>query len=652
MASRRRLIAVALAALLVGSVLGAGLTALTDEGTAGTDDERAGSPIDGAGEPELTTFASDEAFAAYFDDQSRTGRVSGPSPITRGGGPDVTVETEQDVAMEADDAADGGSGVTTAPSGDGGGGEPRYSETNVQEAALDEPDVLKTDGESVYYAGYRYASSWEETSVVDVSDPADPEAVGSIPLSGELLLTGETLVVLGDEAAAGYDVSDPADPQREWRTDLEASVETARLFDGDLYLVLVDRPGSDPCPIEPYGDRAIECTDVVRPAADADADAVYTAARVDPETGTLESEESVVGSRSLSATYVSENGIYLSYTRSTGQYELRHSYLTSENGTALVDAETRERVAALESLGISDRAKAVELRAILDDWYAGMDDEERDAARRAFEEGLAAHAEANQRDLTTTGIVRIDIDGELTADASGEVPGTPLDQFSMDEHDAHLRIATTIPRTHGADSENDVYVLDSDLETVGSVTGLGIDERVYSVRFDGDEGHVVTYREIDPFYTLDLSDPTDPVVEGKLKLPGFSEYLHPLEDDLVLGVGQEDRRPKVTLFDVSDREDPVELDSKILEDERYSDVSRTHTAFLQDEDHGVFFVPGSDDSYVFDYRGGDLEEVARVDVGGRGTRAMYVDDYLSVFGGDEVVVLDERTWEVASRLDL
>jgi uncharacterized secreted protein with C-terminal beta-propeller domain len=646
MNERTRLTAVALAALLAGSALGAGVPGAFDGGTADADLERA--PIDDA-DPELTTFASEAAFVEYFDDGSRDLRRTISTTARAGGGNDVAMVEEE---VDAAGAADVGTDAAASGSGGGGAAEPRHSGTNVQEAALDEPDVLKTDGESAYYANYRYTSRWAETSIVDVSDPAAPETVGSIPLSGDLLLAGDTLVVLGDEEAAGYDVSDPADPEQRWRKDLEADIDTARLYDGDLYLVLVDRPGDDPCPIEPYGDRTVACTDVVRPAADADADAVYTAARVDPGTGDLESEESVVGSQSLSATYVSEEGIYLSYTRSTDEYELRRSYIANGNGSALLDDRARERVAALDDLDISQRAKAVELRHILEDWDARMDETERQEARRAFEDGLREYAVAHQRDLTTTGIVRIDIEGDLAAEASGEVPGTPLNQFSMDEHDDHLRIATTIPRTHGADSENDVYVLDSDLETVGSVTGLGVDQRIYSVRFEGDEGYVVTFRRIDPFYTLDLSDPTDPTVEGELKLPGFSEYLHPLEDDLVLGVGQEDRRPKVTLFDVRDRSDPVELDSRILSDERYSDVSRTHTAFLQDEAHGVFFMPGSANSYVFGYEGGELEEVARVDVGGRGTRAMYVGDYLYVFGQDELVVLDERTWEEHRRLDL
>ncbi|WP_265109719.1 beta-propeller domain-containing protein [Halosolutus halophilus] len=652
MPDRTRLIAIALAALLVGSAIGVGLTTLFDESRvdATSPDDRSGSPLGESSDASLTTFESDDEFAAYFDDD-RSGLVqSGGPTVARAGGDDGAVEEDVEFDAARNEAADAD---TDSAAGDSAtASEPRHSETNVQEAGIDEPDVLKTDGESVYYADVRYTSRWEETTIVDVSEPANPERIGSIPLSGTLLLANDTLVVLGHDQVAGYDVSDPADPEEQWRKDLDARIDTARLYDGDLYLVLVDRPGSDPCPIEPYGDRAIECTDVVRPDAPADADVVYTAMRVDPETGDVESEESVIGSQSHSATYVSEEAIYLSYTRSTSEYDLLRSYLLSENGSEVLDETARDRVRTLADLDISERAKTVELREIIDDWYDRMDDAERREARRTFDDGLAAYVEDNQRDLTRTGIVRIDIDGELTADGNGEVPGYPLNQFSMDEHDDHVRIATTIPRSHGVDSENDVYVLDSDLETVGAVTGLGLDERVYSVRFEGDEGYVVTFREIDPFYTLDLSDPTEPTVEGELKLPGFSEYLHPLEEDLVLGVGQEERQPKLSLFDVSDREDPIERDSVILTDEHYSDVSRTHTAFLQDEAYDVFFVPGSEHSYVFGYEGGELEEVARVDVGGPGTRAMYVDDYLYVFGQDEAVVLDQTTWEEETRLDL
>jgi uncharacterized secreted protein with C-terminal beta-propeller domain len=164
----------------------------------------------------------------------------------------------------------------------------------------------------------------------------------------------------------------------------------------------------------------------------------------------------------------------------------------------------------------------------------------------------------------------------------------------------------------------------------------------------------VTFRRIDPFYTLDLSDPHDPIVEGELKIPGFSTYLHPLDDDgdLVLGVGEQDGKVKLSTFDVSDRRNPVELDAKILANEHFSAVNQNHRAFLQDERHGVFFLPGGEASYVYSYADGRLEEVARVNIGGPGVRAMYVDDYLYVVGPEELVVLDETTWEVETRVDV
>lgn len=649
---------IAMATLLVGTALGAGAAGLVGPPRA-TDGEGPTRNASGwqDGGPGLDTFESATAFEAYFEaaEEASGFRVADSAPGFRAtrvrptGGDGGGVERETAGAPAA--TADGGEGVEPA-AGDGA----RHSETNVQEVGLDEPDVLKTDGESVYYAGHRFQRSAHETSVLDLDDPADPEVVATIPAAGELLLVEatDTLVVLGDGRIWGYDVSDPGDPERVWDERIDARLQTARLHDGDLYLVLVDRPDrdADPCPLSPYGDEPIECTDVLRPGGNADADAVYTAARVDPSTGTVEAETSVVGSARGSATYVSDGAIYLSYTRSTSEYDLLTAYLTGP-GAAHLDAETVERVERLDSLDISERAKRTELRVIVEDWIDSLDDEERRETSRALEEGLSEYAEERQRELTTTGIVRISLDGDLDVTATGEVPGYPLNQWSMDEHEGHLRIATTIPGAHGADSENDVYVLDSDLEVTGSVEGLGRTERIYSVRFSGDEGYVVTFRRVDPFYTLDLSDPSNPEVEGELKIPGFSRYLHPLSDDgdLVLGVGEENGKVKLSTFDVSDRDAPVEVEAVVLE-ERFSEATRNHRAFLHDERHDVFFLPAGEHSYVFSYEGGELEEEARVDVGGPGVRAMYVDDYLYVLGPEEVVVLDRSTWEVQSRVDV
>lgn len=153
---------------------------------------------------------------------------------------------------------------------------------------------------------------------------------------------------------------------------------------------------------------------------------------------------------------------------------------------------------------------------------------------------------------------------------SGQVPGHLLDQFSMSEHKGVLRVATTkgVPWGATETSESMVVTMRRDgeaLREIGRAGGLGKGERIYAVRFEGDTAYVVTFRQTDPFYTLDLADPTAPKVLGELKITGYSGYLHPIDGDLVIGVGQEAssqgrvQGTKVSLFDVQDLANPVEL---------------------------------------------------------------------------------------------
>ncbi|MGH7857121.1 MAG: beta-propeller domain-containing protein, partial [Candidatus Binatia bacterium] len=174
-----------------------------------------------------------------------------------------------------------------------------------------------------------------------------------------------------------------------------------------------------------------------------------------------------------------------------------------------------------------------------------------------------------------TEIHKFDIrDAEARYVASGKVRGTLLSQWSMSEHEGFLRVASTAGPSFAAlpeevpASESFVTVLaqrDEVLAEVGRVGGLGRGERIYAVRFIGDVGYVVTFRQVDPLYTLDLSDPTRPRVVGELKIPGYSSYLHPVGDGLVLGVGQEATDEgrvlgtQLSLFDVRDPAAPKRL---------------------------------------------------------------------------------------------
>lgn len=199
-----------------------------------------------------------------------------------------------------------------------------------------------------------------------------------------------------------------------------------------------------------------------------------------------------------------------------------------------------------------------------------------------------------QPDGPTTQIHMFDISSPDAAEyvASGTVEGYLLNQFSMDEHEGALRVATTTsPNGWGGDAESEsritIFQLSGDaLETTGVVDGLGKTEQIYSVRFMGDVGYVVTFRQTDPLYTIDLSDPTAPEMVGELKIPGYSAYLHPVGEGLVLGVGQDATETgqvlgtQVSIFDVSDLASPERVDTFTLSEGTNSQVEYDHHAFL------------------------------------------------------------------------
>jgi hypothetical protein len=193
--------------------------------------------------------------------------------------------------------------------------------------------------------------------------------------------------------------------------------------------------------------------------------------------------------------------------------------------------------------------------------------------------------------------------------ASGRVPGGMLSQWSMSERDGYLRVAsTTAPPwaedgEQAVDSESFVTVLgerDGELVRVGQLGGMGLDEQIYAVRFFDDVGYVVTFRQVDPLYTLDLSDPTAPRLVGELKIPGYSAYLHPVGDGLLLGVGQDANADGTTngaqlsLFDVSDPSAPALIATHDLGRHAYSDVEWDPHAFFFDPETGVSITPVTD----------------------------------------------------------
>ena len=114
----------------------------------------------------------------------------------------------------------------------------------------------------------------------------------------------------------------------------------------------------------------------------------------------------------------------------------------------------------------------------------------------------------------------------------------------MDEHNGFFRIATTIGQVWNGDSSNNIYILDENLERVSEIEDIAPGEKIYSARFMGGKAYLVTFKKIDPFFTLDLSDPYYPKILGKLKIPGYSDYLHPFDENHIIGIGKDTVEPK------------------------------------------------------------------------------------------------------------
>lgn len=234
-------------------------------------------------------------------------------------------------------------------------------------------------------------------------------------------------------------------------------------------------------------------------------------------------------------------------------------------------------------------------------------------------------------------------DGKLKAEASGMVGGYIHDSFCIDEYKGYLRVITTEKET------NSVYVLDEKLKTVGSIEGLAEDERVYSARLMGDVGYFVTFRETDPLFSVDFSDPKKPEIIGELKIPGFSEYLHFYGEDMLLGIGMDvdedgftTNGVKLSMFDISDNTDVKEVQKYVMKNVYSADVMYDYRAALIDVGKNIIgFSANSGDGesyYVFSYDKDKgfacLMEETINGTGYQTARGVYIDQVLYVVKGN------------------
>ncbi len=186
---------------------------------------------------------------------------------------------------------------------------------------------------------------------------------------------------------------------------------------------------------------------------------------------------------------------------------------------------------------------------------------------------------------------------EIAFKAKGEIAGTINNQYSLDEYQGSLRIATTAYNNIKGSDVSSVYILDGDLKVIGKLENIANDEQIKSVRYMGSKAYVVTFRNTDPLFVLDLTDPTAPKITGELKLPGYSAYMHPISETIILGVGYNGDSQnadfnslKVSLFDVSDMANPKEI-STLTYDNTESYVVQNPKAFVYNQEENYIALP-------------------------------------------------------------
>lgn len=469
-----------------------------------------------------------------------------------------------------------------------------FSSTNVQVQGVDEADVVKTDG------NYIFASVGTHVSISEVIATGTKE-VAVIELDyapSNLFISGKKLIIIGanspvyETTGVGtrdliyrpdfkqtttlsvYDVSQTAKPVLTLNTVYDGNLSSARLIDGTIYLAsevsnyyvyLLNANAASVENLLPSitvqkgangtkeQSRIAECNQVKYYGSIATS--LFHVLAVDlNELGKMQTEV-VMGN--IDNLYMSRNNLYLAAT----------AYPTS--------AQVNTCGIVIDILGYCERQ-------IVED-----------------------SAWANQ---PNTEILRYKLENKgFSYAAAGSVPGTVINQFAMDENAGYLRIATTQSNLRGATStDNSLYVLDENLALVGKVENLAKGERIYAVRYLGERAYIVTFRQVDPLFVLDLSNPKEPEVLGELKIPGYSSYLHPYSENVIIGVGREAdstgrvRGLKAALFDVTDPANPKLIESQVIGKDFnvYSEILDNHKAFFFDRERNLMIIPVTSYDYA------------------------------------------------------
>lgn len=496
---------------------------------------------------------------------------------------------------------------TTSPES-GGGNKGDHGETNEQVLGVSEADIIKNDGKYLYVVDPNNAdwSTFYDTmeerldeenaelpklqytcsvSIVEADASGNMNRVGQVVVTpdsdsvyhmliNEIYVSGNKMIVIAEAkiydetmenayenvwyggywsdsktVAICYDITDKTAPTESWRVYQDGDYVSSRLI-GDQFVILSE-----------YGvDLAEDEEEIVEECVPTIGYDVDECARV--------SCDCIVVMEQLYDT----------------------TYLVAST----MDIDDKETLKTQAVLGAGDNVYCT-----TETLYATSND-----YKTTYSSGLAM--EIFDFDTIDTQIYKFDIRNyDMVYMGSATVEGTALNQFSMDEYNGYLRIATT-SGSWGDSLTNQLYVLDGNLQTVGSIEGIAQGESIRSVRFVGNTGYVVTFEQTDPLFVIDLSDPANPVIKGELKIPGFSSYLHPVGENLVMGIGFDGTENgtnggmKISLFDVSDPENPVECDKYVVSvDNNYDDMWSSiyceawysHKALCWDSNNMIMYIP-------------------------------------------------------------
>ncbi|MBL7054137.1 beta-propeller domain-containing protein [Candidatus Woesearchaeota archaeon] len=539
----------------------------------------------------------------------------------------------------------------------GAGRAEEYSTTNIQVEGVDEADIVKNDGK------YIYVLTGNKIAIVDAYPAEDAELLSEIEIKGtpgEFFINGDKLVVFGTDYqkskspfpgvdpkvfveevpekisseveieenaviakipfpsytsqysyALVYDISDKEEPKEEEKLILRGNYFNSRMIGDTVYMIVNEytRYNSDilmPCI---YSIKGETVTESCVPAPDIyyldypDSYEFSTIMAINLEDNS-HSEKTILKGISQDM-FVSQDNIFITFQKRMPYYYQQWRIIT-EVFVPVLPSELKERVNKIEGYDISENSKFNEVQQIIEKWMFEMTEEKRDELEKELEEKMEEVTMRIQKEMENTIIQKIKISGiDIELKGSGKVPGRVLNQFSMDEFDGYFRIATTAGRATrtGGGSVNNVYVLDSDMNIVGKLEDLAPGESIYSARFMSNRAYLVTFRKVDPLFVIDLEDPENPSVLGKLKIPGYSDYLHPYDEDHIIGIGKESieakegdfswyQGVKLALFDVSDVEKPKEISKyEIGNRGTESYALQEHKAFLFSKDKNLLVIP-------------------------------------------------------------